>query len=278
MKVRIRWTSDTRGDTRRRETPKPVVERVEPGIIRGLMIEASGVSDPGCVRTNNEDYFLVTPTVGLYLVADGMGGAQAGEHASKLAADTVRDILSQAVFKAANGIVDPAALVSAFEEANRCVMDKAATDSSLDGMGTTLVAALEHGDELLIASVGDSRAYTFTGGTLTAITEDQTWVNEVGRRLGLDEESLKTHPMRHVLTMAIGVSEQLRVHTYTVKPEPGTQVLLCSDGLHGVASEEDLSGALASSESLAAKCATLIALARAKGGPDNITAVLLKAS
>jgi serine/threonine protein phosphatase PrpC len=274
MKVRIRWTSDTR----KRETPKPAVAAIEPGIIGRLMIESSGASDPGCVRTNNEDYFLVTPSIGLYLVADGMGGAQAGEHASKLAADTVLDILSKAVFNAADGKVDSATLVSAFQEANRCVMDKAATDASLDGMGTTLVAALEAGRDLLIASVGDSRAYIFENGSLRTITEDQTWVNEVGRRLGLDEESLKSHPMRHVLTMAIGVSEELRVHTYTLNPAPGTQILLCSDGLHGVASEEELADTLASSKPLAAKCAILIEAARAKGGPDNITAVLLKTS
>lgn len=276
MKVRIRWTSDHQAKDR--EKPQMNGPAAEPGIIEGPMIEASGLSDPGCVRTNNEDYYLVSPSIGLYVVADGMGGAQAGEEASKLAADTVQDILSQAVSKAAGGKVDTATLVSAFEDANRRVMDKAATDASLDGMGTTLVVAIEAGDELLIASVGDSRAYVFENGSLKTITQDQTWVNEVGRRLGLDEESLKSHPMRHVLTMAIGVSEELRVHTYTLKPAPGTQVLLCSDGLHGVASEEDLTSALASSEPLAAKCATLVAAARAKGGPDNITAVLLKAS
>jgi len=146
----------------------------------------------------------------------------------------------------------------------------------MEGMGTTLVAALEMGTDLLIASVGDSRVYIFENGSLSAITEDQTWVNEVGRRLGLDEESLKTHPMRHVLTMAIGVSDQLRVHTYLIKPAPGLQVLLCSDGLHGVAEEAELSQTLSSSNPLEAKCQELIAAARERGGPDNITAVILK--
>lgn len=103
-------------------------------------------------------------------------------------------------------------------------------------------------------------------------------MNEVGRRLGLDEETLKTHPMRHVLTMAIGVSEQLRVHTYLLKPARGVQILLCSDGLHGVAGENQIASALQSEDSLEAKCDALIAAARAGGGPDNITAVLLRAS
>ncbi len=103
-------------------------------------------------------------------------------------------------------------------------------------------------------------------------------MNEVGRRLGIDEETLKTHPMRHVLTMAIGVSDSLRVHTYLVKPAPGSEVLLCSDGLHGVAREQDMLEALGTSDSLDVKCKRLIELARAQGGPDNITVVLLKAS
>jgi PPM family protein phosphatase len=237
------------------------------------MIEVAGASDPGCVRTNNEDYYLTLPALGLYLVADGMGGAQAGEHASKLAAETVREVVAEA-----DGKIDPRMLVSAFEEANRRVIDKASEDPSMEGMGTTLVAALEMGADLIIVSVGDSRAYIYEQGRLQLVTEDQTWVNEVGRRLGLDEQSLKTHPMRHVLTMAIGVSENVRVHTYLVKPAPGTEVLLCSDGLHGVALEEDMLSALGSSDPLDAKCHRLIEAARAQGGPDNITAVLLKAS
>jgi serine/threonine protein phosphatase PrpC len=243
----------------------------EAGIIEKLMIEAFGASDPGCVRNNNEDSFLVAPELGLYLVADGMGGAQAGEHASRLAVESVRESVEKAA-----GKIEPQVLVSAFEEANRRVMEKASQDSSMEGMGTTLVAALEMGIDLLIASVGDSRVYIYEDGTLSAITEDQTWVNEVGRRLGLDEESLKTHPMRHVLTMAIGVSDQLRVHTYLIKPAPGLQVLLCSDGLHGVAEEPEIARILGSQATLETKCQELIAAARERGGPDNITAILLK--
>jgi protein phosphatase len=237
------------------------------------MIEAAGVSDPGCVRNNNEDYFLNLPDLGLYLVADGMGGAQAGETASKLAADTVREVVEKA-----DGKVDARMLVAAFEEANRRVIDQAAEDPSMDGMGTTLIAALEMGSDLIIVSVGDSRAYVHENGTLQVVTEDQTWVNEVGRRLGIDEESLKTHPMRHVLTMAIGVSENLRTHTYMVKPAPGSVILLCSDGLHGVAAESEMLSALEIQEPLETKCKRLIEAARAQGGPDNITAVLLKTS
>ncbi len=202
-----------------------------------------------------------------------MGGAQAGEHASRLAAETVRDMI-----QAAPQPPSPDDLLDAFAEANRRVAKEASADPDREGMGTTLVAAVENNGTLFIASVGDSRAYLYEKGLLKAVTEDQTWVNEVGRRLGLDEDTLRIHPMRHVLTMAIGVSGQLRVHHTRLQPEPGALVLLCSDGLHGVTPEEEIGGVLRGDGSLEAKCRCLVELARAHGGPDNITAVLLRAA
>jgi serine/threonine protein phosphatase PrpC len=172
---------------------------------------------------------------------------------------------------------DAETLFQAFREANSRVMKAAANDPELEGMGTTLVAALESGPELLIASVGDSRAYVYDGGELTTVTEDQTWVNEVGRRLGIDEATLKTHPMRHVLTMAIGVSPELRVHSYTVRPHPGELILISSDGLHGVVEQGAIADMLSGNGSLQAKCQRLIDAAKQAGGPDNITVVLLQA-
>lgn len=236
------------------------------------MLEAFGISDPGCVRTNNEDYYLLSKDRGLYVVADGMGGAQAGEHASKLAAETVQNYVVKADHS------DAQVLAQAFEEANRRVIDAASRDVELEGMGTTLVAALDTGTELLVASVGDSRAYVYDGDKLIVLTEDQTWVHEVGRRLGIDESSLKTHPMRHVLTMAIGVSPDLRVHSYAVTPDKGTLVLLCSDGLHGVVDDGEIEKTLAGNGNLESKCKRLVKAARDAGGPDNITAVLLEAT
>jgi protein phosphatase len=233
------------------------------------MLEAFGLSDPGCVRQNNEDFYLISPA-GAYIVADGMGGAQAGEHASKLAVETVASYLQNAPAP------DAETLFQAFREANQRVMKEAASNPELEGMGTTLVAALESGPELLIASVGDSRVYVYDG-ELKTITEDQTWVNEVGRRLGIDETSLKTHPMRHVLTMAIGVSPELRVHSYTVHPHPGELILMSSDGLHGVIEPGVIADKLSGNGSLQAKCERLIDAAKQAGGPDNITVVLLQA-
>jgi len=236
------------------------------------MLEAYGLSDLGCVRKNNEDYCLLAPELGLYIVADGMGGARAGEHASQLAAETVANYIWRA------GSRDAETLVKAFEEANRAVKDAAAQDSGMEGMGTTLVAVLESNDELLIASVGDSRAYLYQNAQLLPVTEDQTWVNEVGRRLGIDEETLKNHPLRHVLTMAIGVSSPLRIHSYKIQPHPEDCLLLSSDGLHGVVPPETLLTVLKNEQTFEAKCHSLIDAARKSGGPDNITVVLLRAS
>ena len=233
------------------------------------MLEAFGLSDPGCVRSNNEDYFLLDPSLDLYLVADGMGGAQAGEHASKLAGETVAHFVRSASERSAD------VLLRALAEANRCVIDAAESDPSLHGMGTTMTAAFRVGDEVLIANVGDSRAYVYIMGELHVITEDQTWVNEVGRPLGIGEDQLKVHPMRHMLTMAIGVSPTLRIHSYSVPLESGAQLLLSSDGLHGVVETSSINEILASNFPLDSKCHALIDAARMAGGPDNITAVLL---
>ena len=257
--------------------PYPWVRKLAVGIIpprtaiiEKLMIESFGLTNPGCVRKNNEDYYILAPEVGLYVVADGMGGAQAGEHASKLAAETVLETVMHAESPG------PETLLKAFEEANRRVLQAASSDADLEGMGTTLVAVLDSAQGVLVASVGDSRAYIYESDELLIITEDQTWVHEVGRRLGLDEATLKSHPMRHVLTMAIGVSSQLRVHTYVLKPLPGTQILLCSDGLHGVVGEDVIFGALSEPGELEAKCRFLIDSAKNAGGPDNITTILLR--
>jgi serine/threonine protein phosphatase PrpC len=237
------------------------------------MLEASSLSDKGCVRSNNEDYCLIQPDLGLYVLADGMGGAKAGERASRIAVDTVAEMVSTAPHR------DSQVLLQAVEEANRRVLDAARKNPSLEGMGTTLVAALDLEDGLSIASVGDSRAYLLDESGLRVLTDDQTWVNEVGRPLGLDEESLRNHPMRHVLTMAIGASAPLTVNYYSVPLQAGNLVLICSDGLHGVLDSAELERILRSGRngvSLDESCRKLVDAAKAAGGPDNVTVVLMR--
>jgi len=237
------------------------------------MLEACALSDKGCVRPNNEDFCLVDEGLGLYVLADGMGGAKAGECASRMAVDAVAEMVRQAERR------DSQTLLSAVEEANRRVVEAAHRDPALEGMGTTLVAALEVEQNLNIASVGDSRAYLLDEQGLRTITDDQTWVNEVGRPMGLDEESLRTHPWRHVLTMAIGASAPLAVNFYSVELFPGSLCLICSDGLHGVVDPQDLEQILRGGRngvSLEESCRRLIEAAKEAGGPDNITVVLVR--
>jgi protein phosphatase len=237
------------------------------------MLEVYAMSDLGCVRGNNEDYCQVEAELGLYVLADGMGGAKAGEHASRLAVETVVEMVRSAASR------DALALLRSVEEANQRVLEAGRSDSSLEGMGTTLVAALENDAGLDIASVGDSRAYLLDASGLHAITDDQTWVNEVGRPLGLDEESLRKHPMRHVLTMAIGAIGPLTVNCYSVALESGSLVLMCSDGLHGPVDAGQMQEILEAGRNgapLEEVCSRLIEAAKAAGGPDNVTVILMR--
>jgi protein phosphatase len=235
------------------------------------MLEYAAHSDIGRVRLTNEDYCLALPEIGLFLLADGMGGAKAGECASKLAVETVAEIMSKAEHR------DASVLLKAVEDANSRVREAARLDSKLEGMGTTLVAALSVGNEVAIASVGDSRAYVFEKGKLRPITEDQTWVRDVGIPLGLDEESLRRHPMRHVLTMAIGVNTALTIRYYMVKLPVAGLLLLSSDGLHGIVESGKIESILNQDGSLDDKCKALIEAARSAGGPDNISVILVRA-
>ena len=238
-----------------------------------LMLESCALSDRGCVRPNNEDCCLADPALGLYVLADGMGGAKAGERASRMAVDAVAEMVRQAERR------DSQVLLAAVEEANRRVVEAAHQDPTLEGMGTTLVAALEVAQALNIASVGDSRAYVLDDAGLRRITEDQTWVNEVGRPMGLDEESLRNHPWRHVLTMAIGATAPLTVNYYSVELNPGSLLMMCSDGLHGVVEPQELEQILQQGRngvSLEESCRRLIQAAKEAGGPDNITTVLVR--
>jgi PPM family protein phosphatase len=234
------------------------------------VVSAFGLTDVGCVRKVNQDSLLLAPELGLYLVADGMGGARGGEWASRIAVETVHQVVSDATVR------DESILATAYDRANFRVWERASQDSSLEGMGTTLVGVLSLDEGIAVANVGDSRAYLFHEGELSQLTEDQTWVNEVGRRLGVSEEKLKVHPMRHVLTMAIGVSNPLTVKTFRLKPEPADQILLCSDGLHGPVSPDQIQAILIAPMPLEERCRHLIDAAKKAGGPDNVTALLLE--
>ena len=236
------------------------------------MLEAFGLSDPGCVRPNNEDYFISDSESGIFILADGMGGANAGEHASHLGAELLYKILLHAPASA-----DEPLLEQAFQKANSAVRQAAKGNPELDGMGTTLlVARRTENSRFEIGSVGDSRAYLISNRQVSLITEDQTWVAEIGVQLGLSDEALKKHPMRHVLTMAVGSTDDLRIVQRSVELKAGDQILLCSDGLHGVLHEKTLAEVLESDKTLPEKCHYLIEAVKSAGGPDNVTALLIQ--
>jgi len=236
------------------------------------MLEVCALTDPGRVRPSNQDSYRIVRELGLYMLADGMGGARGGARASQLTVDAVEKALARSPHR------DAAALLGAVEEANDLVLAEATRDPNLEGMGTTIVAALEtQANDIAIASVGDSRAYVLHGGELRAVTKDQTWVQEVGRTLGLDEASLRTHPMRHVLTMAVGVGAAVRILYYAVELEPGDMLLLTTDGLHGVVKETEIRRILKDGGgSLEDRCQRLMAAAHEAGSPDNVTVMLLR--
>ena len=235
------------------------------------MIRFFGASDVGCARKSNEDAFALEPELGLFVVADGMGGAQAGEYASNIAIATIIESIREA---APSRTLESLGL--AVQTANHAVLRQAAADPNLQGMGTTVVALLLDLPLAYIASVGDSRVYLYREEKLRRITSDQTWVNQIGRGLGLTEEQIQAHPFRHVLTMAVGARPQIDILSYELLLEPGDRLLLCSDGLHGVVEESNLARVLAGESLLPEKAAALINAARSKGGPDNITTVLVE--
>jgi PPM family protein phosphatase len=236
------------------------------------MLEVFALTDPGRVRQNNQDSFRIVRELGLYMLADGMGGARGGARASLLAVDAVEKSLMRSSHR------DAAALLGAVEDANELVLAEATRDPNLEGMGTTIVAALETSEnDVAIASVGDSRAYVLHGDELRAVTQDQTWVQEVGRGLGLDEASLRTHPMRHVLTMAVGVGAAVRILYYAVELQRGDLLLLTTDGLHGVVAEPEIKRVLQHAGwSLETKCQKLMDAAHDAGSPDNVTVMLMR--
>jgi PPM family protein phosphatase len=235
------------------------------------MIRSYGMSHVGGVRTNNEDSYVARPELDLYVVADGMGGARAGERASQITVQALIDIVEH--------LGRPAELDdlgAAVEEANRRVRETAHSHPDFAGMGTTVVSAIVRGSRASIVNVGDSRAYMEFGGELRCVTTDHSWVNEVGRGLGLSDEQLRTHPYRNVLTKAVGAEDRLESQRLLVEFPVGAVLLLCSDGLHGVAGERAIREVLAGGGGLREKCEALIRAALERGAPDNVTAVLIE--
>jgi PPM family protein phosphatase len=224
-------------------------------------------TDTGRQRRENEDSALAQAPV--FVVADGMGGAQAGEVASRIAVETFAQGLP------ASGTAEQR-LVTRVREANRQIFDVSRSERERAGMGTTLTAAYLDDSNLTIAHVGDSRAYLFRGGSLKRLTQDHSLVDELVRRGKLTEEQAAEHPQRSIITRALGPEPEVEVDTWTYPVRPGDVLMLCSDGLTSMVSEERVKEVLASSDSLKSAAQALIDEANAAGGRDNITVVLFR--
>jgi protein phosphatase len=224
-------------------------------------------TDTGRARAENEDNAYARPP--LYVVADGMGGAQAGEVASALAVDEFRSGL------VAEGTPEQR-LIERVQAANRRIYDTAHRKLENEGMGTTLTAVYLDDSNLAVAHVGDSRAYIFRDGELIRLTHDHSLVEELIRRGKLTPEQAAAHPQRSIITRALGIEPEVEVDTWTYPMRAGDVVLLCSDGLTSMIGEPQIASVLAEQPDLDAAGERLIAEANAAGGRDNITVVLFR--
>ncbi len=243
-----------------------------------------GISETGSVRPNNEDRILLDPELGLFVVADGMGGHRHGQMAAELACNALRHYLESSCnpgdvtwpfgynWKLS---LNENRLITGVLLANQYVWKRSEEDPAYAGMGSTVVAALIDGESASIANVGDSRAYFFRDGQLSQLTVDDTWLNAVLKEGTLNHEALLKHPMRNILTQAAGAQRILDVHTCEIKLRTEDVVMLCSDGLHGVVRNEAISAVLASQCSIDEKVTELIRAAISGGGPDNVSCVLV---
>ncbi len=224
----------------------------------------AGGTDVGHLRADNEDAYLVNPP--LFAVADGLGGHQAGEVASSIA---VERLLADAPRAA-----DAKALARAVRSANSAVIQAADAGQGRAGMGTTLTAAMIDGTRIVLAHVGDSRAYLLNVGTLTQITQDHSMVADMVRNGTLTAEESRVHPNRSVITRALGSDPNLLVDTFEIEAAPGDRLLLCSDGLTGMIDDREIERILGAAPSAAEAVDRLIEAANDAGGQDNITVVV----
>jgi PPM family protein phosphatase len=271
-------------------------------IMRGIIfgaVNAIARSDVGCVREFNEDAFCIAdlgqelriersgvlrfvpgPQGALFVLADGMGGPVGGETASKLAVRTLyREVqaLVRDLERSENYFLEEV-VITAVAAANRAIYNLAQHNPELAGMGTTLTAVLEMQNRLIIAQIGDSRAYLLREDGIRQLTRDQSLVADLVSTGKITEEQARRHPERNILLQALGVAPKVELQLGSTNVRPGDVLLLCSDGLHMQMSADEIFGIVADSKSPEYACQELVDLANSRGGPDNITSVLVEFS
>jgi PPM family protein phosphatase len=249
--------------------------KVKPGM------EVAGLTDVGCQRDNNEDSYLYWEPAGeaefkrkgrLAVIADGMGGHEGGQEASRLAVETLREVYDQAFRDNPQ-----AALVEAFAAAHSRIQDYAERNPTFHGMGTTCTAIVLRGHQLYFAHVGDSRLYLVRDAHILRLTRDHSYVGRLVESGIVRAEDAEKHPQRHILTAALGAGIEVAVDGTEegLVLQDGDELLLCTDGLWSVVSDHELETAV-NGNAPAECCALLVQLARQRGGPDNITLQVLR--
>lgn len=239
------------------------------------MLKTFSITDVGKERKLNQDYVFtseipVGKLANLFIVADGMGGHNAGDYASKYTIETIVEEIEKSKDTSVVKILE-----KAIQSANRHIRKKSQESEGLNGMGTTVVAATIHGDEICVANVGDSRLYVINQ-EIKQITEDHSLVEEMVRMGGIRREQARSHPKKNIITRAIGAEDELEIDFFQVKLKKGDFVLLCSDGLTNMIEDEEIRMILQGQRDIVEKAEALVATANNNGGKDNIAVILIE--
>ncbi len=240
------------------------------------MLKTFSITDIGRKRKVNQDFVysserLVGPLPNLFLVADGMGGHNAGDYASRLAVETIVERSSGSLETNPLRVLD-----EAVQSANGLVRKRAQETPELQGMGTTVVAAVIDGRELYVANVGDSRLYIVNSGEIRQITKDHSWVEEMVRRGGIGKAEARNHPDKNIITRAVGAEETVRIDFFQVLLQEGDVILMCTDGLTNMLEDEEIRMTLDGARDIVEKAQGLVRAANERGGRDNISVVLIE--
>jgi protein phosphatase len=248
-----------------------------------MRVQAAGQTDVGCVRKHNEDNFLIDLELGLYIVADGLGGHAAGEIASQIVVDKMGQFISQTVEQDrtwpleydVNLAYDGNRLKVALMLTDQAILDDIRTNPERESMGSTVVACLVQEGRATLVHVGDSRAYLLNADGIQQVTRDHSWVAEQVASGILTPEEARKHPFRNVITQALGNGADLDISIQEIQVKEMDRLLLCSDGLSGMVQDKDIWEIVQKSGSIQEAAQQLIQAARANGGEDNITALII---
>lgn len=239
------------------------------------MLKTFSITDIGRKRRLNQDFvFTSEQPIGnlpnLFIVADGMGGHNAGDYASKATVATIVEKVASSAETDRTSILD-----EAIQAANTLIRAKASEHSDLEGMGTTVVAATCSGTRLCVANVGDSRLYVANGREIRQVTKDHSWVEEMVRRGGLSKEEARNHRDKNIITRAVGAEDWVKVDYFAVQLKEGDLILMCTDGLTNMLEDEEIRMILDGARDIVEKAQELVNAANEHGGRDNISVILI---